>query len=338
MQSLPENLRIVFYKALVVAGALTLCVGVSYAATSIGTNISTDGTLNVGGDFGIASSSPGSLFSVGGITNFTTATSTFYSTGGINLTGGCYAVNGTCVGGGGGGTTPSPLPFFGTQTSKSWVRPGLAQFNSWLNQVDAIGGGTQPTTATATDYAVTLSTPGLPLVADFGINNTAPNGLFPSGLLKSIGAPPWTITTAQAFFFNSPSSLSIVFPIILYDSADQKMETVEFNTYGGCSVYQWTDVNDLTTIANTEVDSGVFSLDWPSYFAWFRVQNDGTNLTYSISPDGLIFKVIYSEPVGSFLGTIDKVGFGVDRAKAHVDTAGFSSASEILWSWVETSS
>jgi hypothetical protein len=50
---LPAYLRTFFYKALVTAGALTLCVGVSYAATTIGTNISTDGTLSVGGDFGI---------------------------------------------------------------------------------------------------------------------------------------------------------------------------------------------------------------------------------------------------------------------------------------------
>jgi hypothetical protein len=91
------DLRDFTYKTLVVIGAVTLCVGISYAATIIGTNITTDGTLNVGGIFGIATSSPGSLFSVGGITNFTTATSTFYSSGGLNLAGCCFAVNGTCV-------------------------------------------------------------------------------------------------------------------------------------------------------------------------------------------------------------------------------------------------
>lgn len=51
---------------------------------------------------GIGTTSPGSPFSVGGITNFTTATSTFYGTGGINLAAGCFAVGGVCITGTGG--------------------------------------------------------------------------------------------------------------------------------------------------------------------------------------------------------------------------------------------
>jgi len=55
------------------------------------------------GFVGIGTTTPGSLLSVGdtaGI-NFSTGTSTFSSAGGIDLQGGCFAVNGTCVGGGG---------------------------------------------------------------------------------------------------------------------------------------------------------------------------------------------------------------------------------------------
>ena len=58
-----------------------------------------------GGNVGIGTTTPGSLLSLSGIANFTTATSTFYSTGGINLTAGCFAINGTCVGGAGGSGT-----------------------------------------------------------------------------------------------------------------------------------------------------------------------------------------------------------------------------------------
>lgn len=54
---------------------------------------------------GIGTTSPGSPFSVGGITNFTTATSTFYGTGGINLAAGCFAVGGVCITGTGGTIT-----------------------------------------------------------------------------------------------------------------------------------------------------------------------------------------------------------------------------------------
>jgi hypothetical protein len=54
---------------------------------------------------GIGTSTPGSLLSIGNTNgiNFSTATSTFSSTGGINLTSGCFAVNGACITGGGGG-------------------------------------------------------------------------------------------------------------------------------------------------------------------------------------------------------------------------------------------
>ncbi|MES2995127.1 MAG: hypothetical protein V4681_03795, partial [Patescibacteria group bacterium] len=60
-------------------------------------------TVDSSGNVGVGTSTPGSLLSLANIANFTTATSTFYATGGINLTGGCFAVNGTCVTGGGGG-------------------------------------------------------------------------------------------------------------------------------------------------------------------------------------------------------------------------------------------
>jgi hypothetical protein len=50
-----------------------------------------------GGNLGIGTTTPGSLLSLNGIANFTTATSTFYSTGGINLGAGCFAIGGNCL-------------------------------------------------------------------------------------------------------------------------------------------------------------------------------------------------------------------------------------------------
>ncbi len=50
------------------------------------------------GNVGIGTTSPGSIFSIAGVANFTTATSTLYSAGGVNISGGCYAVKGTCQG------------------------------------------------------------------------------------------------------------------------------------------------------------------------------------------------------------------------------------------------
>ncbi|HYF29057.1 MAG TPA: helix-turn-helix domain-containing protein, partial [Candidatus Paceibacterota bacterium] len=62
-------------------------------------------TIDSSGNVGVGTSTPGSLFSIANIANFTAATTSFYSTGGINLAGGCFAVNGTCLGSGSGSGT-----------------------------------------------------------------------------------------------------------------------------------------------------------------------------------------------------------------------------------------
>jgi hypothetical protein len=74
-----------------------------------------NGTYNTisTGAIGIGTSTPGSLFSVGNTNgiNFSTATSTFSSTGGINLTSGCFAINGVCITSSGGSTASTTLLF-----------------------------------------------------------------------------------------------------------------------------------------------------------------------------------------------------------------------------------
>jgi hypothetical protein len=98
-------------------------------------NATTVLTASHNGNLGIGSSTPGTLLSIGdtnGI-NFSTATSTFSSTGGINLAAGCFAIAGTCIGGSGGGS--------GTVTSV-----GLSDSNSTLT----IGGTPITTSGTLT--------------------------------------------------------------------------------------------------------------------------------------------------------------------------------------------
>ncbi|HVV39415.1 MAG TPA: immunoglobulin-like domain-containing protein [Candidatus Paceibacterota bacterium] len=60
--------------------------------------------ITSGGNVGIGTSTPGSILSVQGVANFTTATSTFYASGGINIAAGCYAVANTCLSNGIQGT------------------------------------------------------------------------------------------------------------------------------------------------------------------------------------------------------------------------------------------
>lgn len=72
----------------------------------------------IGGNVGIASTSPGSLFAVNGIANFTTATTSFYGTGGMNLKSGCFAVAGTCI-----ASTATTLSGGSPNTITYWTSP-----------------------------------------------------------------------------------------------------------------------------------------------------------------------------------------------------------------------
>lgn len=89
------------------------------------------------GDVGVGTSTPGSLLSIQGVANFTTATTTHQSTGGINLTGGgCFAINGTCVGSGGGSGTVTNVATDATLTGGPITTTGtlglnLANSNNW---------------------------------------------------------------------------------------------------------------------------------------------------------------------------------------------------------------
>lgn len=68
-------------------------------------NVGTGNSLIVnGGNTGLGTTSPYALLSVGNTNGigFTTATSTFNSTGGININSGCFAVGNVCVGSGAG--------------------------------------------------------------------------------------------------------------------------------------------------------------------------------------------------------------------------------------------
>lgn len=77
-------------------------------------------TGSVAGNVGIGTTTPGSLFAVQGIANFTLATSTFSATGGINLLSGCYAVRGTCIGSSGGTGTN----YFSISGSNTFLNTG----------------------------------------------------------------------------------------------------------------------------------------------------------------------------------------------------------------------
>src|SRR3989338_5914998 len=99
-----------------------------------------------GTNVGIGTTTPGSLLSIGGVANFTTATSTFYGQG-VNLEDGCYAIGGVCIpatglGGLSSVTADYPLTGLGTAGSHLSLAFGTTTSNTW--------GGTQTFTNTPT--------------------------------------------------------------------------------------------------------------------------------------------------------------------------------------------
>lgn len=115
--------------------------GVTVPYSLLGTNSQLT-TFN-GVNYGVATTSPGSLFSIGGVANFTTATSTFYGNG-LNLTSGCFAIAGTCITGGGGGSG----------TVSSGLAGQLGYYNASGNTI--VGTSTNPLYVTAL-YATTTT-------------------------------------------------------------------------------------------------------------------------------------------------------------------------------------
>jgi hypothetical protein len=126
--------------------------GNNFGIGPIGTSANSKVVIQNGGNVGIGTTTPGSLLSVGngnGI-NFSTATSTFSTTGGINLAAGCFAISGNCLSLGSLGLTGTTgqVPYFsGTNTavgtsslfiaSSGWVGIGTTTPGYKLDSYDA---------------------------------------------------------------------------------------------------------------------------------------------------------------------------------------------------------
>jgi len=112
------------------------------------TATTTDLTILANGSMGIGSTTPGSLLSVGttgGINFFENATSTFGK--GIDIRGGCFSINGACIGGSGGG---------GTVTAVTGTWPIISSGGSTPNLTF---GGLSTTTALTTGHIPFVSGP-----------------------------------------------------------------------------------------------------------------------------------------------------------------------------------
>lgn len=214
-------------------------------------------TLLSSGVVGIGTTTPGSIFSIGttnGI-NFTTATSSFSSTGGINLAAGCFAVAGTCIGGGSSGVSSIAQTYGTTQTGAITFATttdsfnglsanetitnsgGAFTFSNLLNGILNVTGGGTGVSSLASGHLL------------YGSGSTAMTDLGPGTagqVLGIVGGVPTWVATSTSY---SPIGTTGQFP---YFSASNTLTATSslFMAANG-----WVGVGTTTPIGNLGIQS-----------------------------------------------------------------------------------
>lgn len=156
--------------------------------------------ITSGGNVGIGTTSPGTVLSLGttgGINFDPTATSSFGSSAnGINLTNGCFAVNGACVTGGGsglsGGTAGMLMAWTGATTATATSGPTAAYYTATSTKASQF----PYASSTAITVSDTASTTKL-IVSNIAAIGAALNSSYSLNTGSSINA-----ATGTAYFLN----------------------------------------------------------------------------------------------------------------------------------------
>ncbi len=171
-----------------------------YLATSTATATSTTPAFDILSNLnaGFATASPGTLFSIGNIANFTLATSSLYGTG-VDLASGCFSVAGTCL-----QTTISSASAF--KQAVTYASTTTLPANSYSNGTGGVG-ATITGTANGPFY-LDGNTPAVGsrvLVKNEGTG--ANNGIYTLTTLGVAGVSPFVLTRATDY-----NSSADVFP------------------------------------------------------------------------------------------------------------------------------
>jgi len=155
----------------------------------------------LGGNVGIGTTTPGSLLSLGntGGINFSLATSTFSTTGGINLTSGCFAVNGVCAGTGSGGVgsgTQGQLAFYNAAGTNLVATSSLT-----LSQAGYFGIGT-----TTPNWNLQVAG----VRPTFALTDTSAGVNLKHWLFSSMGGNLYIGTSTDAYGTSTPSALTVL--------------------------------------------------------------------------------------------------------------------------------
>ncbi|KND51094.1 MAG: hypothetical protein AB202_01630, partial [Parcubacteria bacterium C7867-007] len=235
----------------------------------VGSSTATQFVVTNEGRVGIGTSTPGSLLSLQGIANFTTATSTLYGTGGINLTGGgCYAINGTCVG---GSNLSFTYPLINTADTIS-LAFGTTTANTW---------------SAANNFTSTVALSSTTPWAQLSINPTDANGSAPSFVIGSSTATQFVVTNAGNIGIgtSTPGSLLSIQGIANFTTATSTLYgTGGINISAGCYAVNGTC---LTNFSNTLANGGTATT---TFYDGGLVFSDGNKLTQAANSGASILK------------------------------------------------
>lgn len=208
--------------------------------------------IDKNGLFGIGTSTPGSILSVAGVANFTTATTTFYGNG-INIPANqCYAVAGTCIGAGGvtsinasGGTTGltfsgGPITTSGTLTLAGTLAIANGGTNTTSLNTNSVTyfDGTRLNSSTnflwqpAPEWFTLGTTTSDTALATLA-TSTGPQLSLSDG---SVTATPWFFRTINSSFFLSTSS-----PTSFATSTNSLFSIIPSTTANATTTFSLTD-------------------------------------------------------------------------------------------------
>ena len=113
------------------------------------------------------------------------------------------------------------------------------------------------------------------------------------------GSTPYTVTTYLTVF--AGVSNTALNGIYFYDGT--KLMGIEFMTQASVNTLRVQKMNNVTTDNSTPASMASNAFILPSFVSgtWLRLANNGTNLIFSYSLDGVTFTSMFSEAVGTFI-------------------------------------
>jgi hypothetical protein len=263
------------------------------------TNLAVTGDSYFAGNLGIGTTTPGSIFSINGVANWTTGTSTLYSTGGINLSGGCFAINGTCVGGSSGSGTVGS----GTQGQFAFYNAAgtslTATSTLFVSQTGNIGVGTSSpgsllSIANIANFAAATST---------FYSSLTTNGISVAPQTSSgAGIGGFFVNPANGYIGNNPA------PVAPVDFSNTNL------AYNAPSQYLFADaviegrgLADISSFAKVSVNAGNLVFGGPTYRTGSSHWNAGS--AGADGADAITLDFGSSYPIDAVVfGSWDRVG------------------------------